>query len=154
MAQKAGKRLNEPYESAPTMKDIRLYMFKDKYAIFKMQAGKSVPEMSHRLNLWWTRLESSWVREKRTTWLAPGHLDASPHPDARACPACYCAYLSYGATVAPARSPPHAAARTHAAARPCLLLRMQVGTTHARFTSCVPIGTASACTLFLRLLML
>jgi hypothetical protein len=48
MAQKAGKRLNEPYESAPTMKDIRLYMFKDKYAIFKMQAGKSVPEMSHQ----------------------------------------------------------------------------------------------------------
>jgi hypothetical protein len=34
---------------------------------FKMQDGKSVPEMSRCLNMWWTRLDSSWAREKRNS---------------------------------------------------------------------------------------
>ena len=47
---KVWKRLEEAYEGTSTIKDAKLYLFKDKHAKFKMLEGENVLEMFHCLN--------------------------------------------------------------------------------------------------------
>ena len=46
-----GKRLEDSYEGTSEVKVAKLYIFKDKYAKFKMLEDESVSEMFHRLNV-------------------------------------------------------------------------------------------------------
>ena len=45
------KRLEDSYEGTPAIKEAKLYIFKDKYAKFKMLEDESVPKMFHILNV-------------------------------------------------------------------------------------------------------
>jgi hypothetical protein len=45
------KILEDPYEGTSVVKEAKLYIFKDKYAKFKMLEDKSMSEMFHRLNV-------------------------------------------------------------------------------------------------------
>jgi hypothetical protein len=44
-------RLEETYEGTSTVKSVKLYMLKDKFASFKMKDDESIPEMFYRLQV-------------------------------------------------------------------------------------------------------
>lgn len=51
MVHKVLTRLEQSYEGTSNFKCVKLYIFKDKYAKFKMNNEKSALEMFHRLNV-------------------------------------------------------------------------------------------------------
>lgn len=50
-AHKIWKRLEDSYEEKPAMKQVKLYIFKDKYMKFEMQEYESVLKMFHKHNM-------------------------------------------------------------------------------------------------------
>jgi hypothetical protein len=50
-ASEVWKRLEETYEGTPTVKSVKLYIFKDKLTSFKMKDDKNILEMFHRLQV-------------------------------------------------------------------------------------------------------
>ena len=49
MAHEAWKKLEESFEDTQVVKGAKVYILKEKFAIFKMKDDESVPEMFHRL---------------------------------------------------------------------------------------------------------
>jgi hypothetical protein len=51
MAHEAWKKLEESFEGTKAIKGAKAYIFKEKFASFKMKEDESVPDMFHRMEV-------------------------------------------------------------------------------------------------------